>query len=76
VAEDEYDILDESHNSNSNNDDGELVENKCWTAMKCAFLVGPCPHAWLFKHVDAVVHHGGAGTVPQFNRLFLEEITM
>ncbi|KAM3443325.1 hypothetical protein MY4824_000628 [Beauveria thailandica] len=21
-----------------------------------------CPHEWLFKHVSAVVHHGGAGT--------------
>lgn len=21
-----------------------------------------CPHEWLFQHVRAVVHHGGAGT--------------
>lgn len=21
-----------------------------------------CPHEWLFQHVAAVVHHGGAGT--------------
>jgi UDP:flavonoid glycosyltransferase YjiC (YdhE family) len=26
------------------------------------FLVGDVPHAWLFRHVSAVVHHGGAGT--------------
>lgn len=24
--------------------------------------VGDCPHEWLFQHVAAVVHHGGAGT--------------
>jgi len=26
------------------------------------FFVGDCPHEWLFQHVSAVVHHGGAGT--------------
>jgi UDP-glucoronosyl and UDP-glucosyl transferase len=26
------------------------------------FLIGECPHDWLFKHVSCVVHHGGAGT--------------
>jgi sterol 3beta-glucosyltransferase len=26
------------------------------------FLLGNCPHDWLFKYVSAVVHHGGAGT--------------
>lgn len=25
-------------------------------------MLGNCPHDWLFKHVSAVVHHGGAGT--------------
>ncbi|OWP00890.1 glycosyltransferase family 1 protein [Marssonina coronariae] len=25
-------------------------------------FIGDCPHEWLFKHVSAVVHHGGAGT--------------
>ncbi|KAI9044678.1 putative UDP-glucose,sterol transferase [Aspergillus affinis] len=25
-------------------------------------LLGKCPHDWLFQHVAAVVHHGGAGT--------------
>ncbi|GLI80215.1 hypothetical protein PoHVEF18_008567 [Penicillium ochrochloron] len=24
--------------------------------------LGDCPHEWLFEHVAAVVHHGGAGT--------------
>ncbi|RPA72901.1 UDP-Glycosyltransferase/glycogen phosphorylase [Ascobolus immersus RN42] len=26
------------------------------------FLLDNCPHDWLFAHVSAVVHHGGAGT--------------
>ncbi|GKU13175.1 unnamed protein product [Fusarium langsethiae] len=26
------------------------------------YLIGNCPHDWLFQHVAAVVHHGGAGT--------------
>ena len=26
------------------------------------FMVGNCPHDWLFKRVSCVVHHGGAGT--------------
>ncbi|KAI1073424.1 glycosyltransferase family 28 domain-containing protein [Whalleya microplaca] len=26
------------------------------------YLVGDCPHDWLFQHVSCVVHHGGAGT--------------
>ncbi|KAL4887571.1 hypothetical protein BJY04DRAFT_225521 [Aspergillus karnatakaensis] len=26
------------------------------------FYLGDCPHEWLFQHVAAVVHHGGAGT--------------
>ncbi|KAF2732692.1 UDP-Glycosyltransferase/glycogen phosphorylase [Polyplosphaeria fusca] len=26
------------------------------------FMLGNCPHDWLFKHVACVVHHGGAGT--------------
>lgn len=26
------------------------------------YLVGNCPHDWLFQNVSAVVHHGGAGT--------------
>lgn len=27
-----------------------------------AFMLGNCPHDWLFQHVSCVVHHGGAGT--------------
>lgn len=27
-----------------------------------AFLIGSCPHDWLFQRVSCVVHHGGAGT--------------
>ncbi|KAL2699760.1 hypothetical protein AAEP93_009735 [Penicillium crustosum] len=26
------------------------------------FYLGDSPHEWLFQHVSAVVHHGGAGT--------------
>ncbi|KAJ7760991.1 hypothetical protein B0H16DRAFT_556723 [Mycena metata] len=26
------------------------------------FYLGDCPHEWLFQHVSAVIHHGGAGT--------------
>ncbi|KAJ7182660.1 putative sterol glucosyltransferase [Mycena crocata] len=26
------------------------------------FFLGDCPHEWLFQHVQAVIHHGGAGT--------------
>ncbi|UJR27650.1 hypothetical protein I4U23_008931 [Adineta vaga] len=26
------------------------------------FKIGNCPHDWLFQHVSAVCHHGGAGT--------------
>lgn len=26
------------------------------------FMLGNCPHDWLFKQVSCVVHHGGAGT--------------
>lgn len=25
-------------------------------------MIDKCPHDWLFQHVSAVVHHGGAGT--------------
>ncbi|KAI8821802.1 uncharacterized protein EV422DRAFT_527053 [Fimicolochytrium jonesii] len=30
---------------------------------KQTFFIGDCPHDWLFKHVSAVCHHGGAGTL-------------
>ena len=26
------------------------------------YMLGNVPHDWLFKHVSAVCHHGGAGT--------------
>ncbi|KAI9326747.1 glycosyltransferase family 1 protein [Zopfochytrium polystomum] len=26
------------------------------------YMIGNCPHDWLFQRVSAVVHHGGAGT--------------
>jgi sterol 3beta-glucosyltransferase len=26
------------------------------------FVIDAVPHSWLFAHVDAIVHHGGAGT--------------
>lgn len=29
---------------------------------KDIFILGDCPHSWLFKQVSAVMHHGGAGT--------------
>jgi sterol 3beta-glucosyltransferase len=29
---------------------------------KDIFLLGNCPHDWLFKYVSCVIHHGGAGT--------------
>ena len=31
-------------------------------ALPTVHYVGDCPHEWLFQHVAAVVHHGGAGT--------------
>ncbi|KAJ3037692.1 hypothetical protein HDV00_001414 [Rhizophlyctis rosea] len=27
------------------------------------YFIGDCPHDWLFQHVAAVCHHGGAGTL-------------
>ncbi|KAE9377348.1 glycosyltransferase family 1 protein [Stipitochalara longipes BDJ] len=30
--------------------------------MDNVFYLGDCPHEWLFQHVSAVIHHGGAGT--------------
>ncbi len=39
----------------------DRAEGAAWSAASDAFFMGPCPHTWLFKQVDAVVHHGGAG---------------
>ena len=36
------------------NQDMRLPEN--------VFMMGNCPHDWLFPRVSCVVHHGGAGT--------------
>lgn len=33
---------------------GEVPDN--------VYLIGNCPHDWLFQRVSVVVHHGGAGT--------------
>ncbi|KAJ5238331.1 Sterol 3-beta-glucosyltransferase [Penicillium chermesinum] len=43
------------------------VVSKGWSELAGAsdpniFYIGDCPHTWLFQHVAAVVHHGGAGT--------------
>jgi Glycosyl transferases, related to UDP-glucuronosyltransferase len=32
------------------------------SASEDVYWIGECPHEWLFQHVSAVVHHGGAGT--------------
>ncbi|ETS86260.1 hypothetical protein PFICI_00088 [Pestalotiopsis fici W106-1] len=31
-------------------------------ATENVMYLGDCPHEWLFQHVAAVIHHGGAGT--------------
>lgn len=40
----------------------DIPEYSSWKASKDALMIGPCPHSWLFQHVAAVIHHGGAGT--------------
>lgn len=37
------------------------VGDKC-DVPEDVYLIDNCPHDWLFQHVSAVVHHGGAGT--------------
>ncbi|KAH0524272.1 hypothetical protein TsFJ059_006803 [Trichoderma semiorbis] len=37
------------------------VGDKC-KVPEDIYLIDNCPHDWLFQHVSAVVHHGGAGT--------------
>ncbi|PSN74344.1 putative sterol glucosyltransferase [Corynespora cassiicola Philippines] len=32
------------------------------SSTKDVLFIDDCPHEWLFQHVSAVVHHGGAGT--------------
>lgn len=43
------------------------IISKGWSNLggveeKNVFFLGDCPHEWLFAHVTAVFHHGGAGT--------------
>lgn len=38
-------------------------------APEDVFLIGNCPHDWLFQQVTAVCHHGGAGTTAAGLRL-------
>ncbi|CAF1120384.1 unnamed protein product [Didymodactylos carnosus] len=35
---------------------------KATTLPDNVYLIGNCPHDWLFERVDIVCHHGGAGT--------------
>lgn len=32
------------------------------TDTESIMMIDKCPHDWLFQHVSAVIHHGGAGT--------------
>ena len=36
-------------------------------------FINDCPHEWLFQHVAAVVHHGGAGTAANQDAYGYEE---
>lgn len=43
------------------------IISKGWSGLggkhtENVYFIGDCPHEWLFQHVAAVVHHGGAGT--------------
>ncbi len=40
------------------------------------FMIDSIPHAWLFSHVAAVVHHGGAGTTAAGLRAGVPSITI
>ena len=40
---------------------GGLGADKLGIPKGC-YMLGNCPHDWLFKRVSCVVHHGGAGT--------------
>ncbi|KAM5341552.1 hypothetical protein ACJ41O_014583 [Fusarium nematophilum] len=47
--------------------DTRAIISKGWSGLvgsesKNVYWIGDCPHEWLFQHVVAVVHHGGAGT--------------
>lgn len=43
------------------------IISKGWSNLEAkddenVYMIGDCPHEWLFNEVAAVVHHGGAGT--------------
>ena len=44
------------------------IISRGWSKLKSpsyssdVLFIDDCPHEWLFQHVSAVVHHGGAGT--------------
>ncbi|KAJ1543895.1 hypothetical protein HK096_007995, partial [Nowakowskiella sp. JEL0078] len=38
------------------------IGNESLKLPESVYLIGNCPHDWLFQHVAAVCHHGGAGT--------------
>ncbi|KAG4286449.1 hypothetical protein FPRO06_07709 [Fusarium proliferatum] len=43
------------------------IISKGWSSLvgseqENVYWIGDCPHEWLFRHVAAVIHHGGAGT--------------
>ncbi|KAI3570749.1 hypothetical protein IWW34DRAFT_902804 [Fusarium oxysporum f. sp. albedinis] len=55
-------ILDSVHASGA-----RAVISKGWSDLagsdeENVYWIGDCPHEWLFQHVAAVIHHGGAGT--------------
>ncbi|PLB51339.1 UDP-Glycosyltransferase/glycogen phosphorylase [Aspergillus steynii IBT 23096] len=41
---------------------GGLGENDAVGVPDGVYLLGNCPHDWLFQKVSCVIHHGGAGT--------------
>ena len=43
-------------------DETASVDTHPWRASDDCLFIGPVPHSYLFNVVDAVVHHGGAGT--------------
>ena len=43
-------------------DEEVAVGTQSWQASEDCLFIGPVPHSYLFNVVNAVVHHGGAGT--------------
>ncbi|KAF4335646.1 UDP-glucose sterol transferase [Fusarium beomiforme] len=55
-------ILDSAHATGA-----RAIISKGWSDLagsdqENVYWIGDCPHEWLFQHVAAVIHHGGAGT--------------